>query len=57
MARTSKTGWEPACMPDQPGTCAECDLAYDCQTKMSGRLVAWPVVALVVAGVLALIVN
>lgn len=55
MSIQSETGYRPACMPKQAGTCARCDLAYDCQTKMQGRLIAWPVVALAAAAVLALI--
>ncbi len=59
MTTKSETGFIPSCMPKQVGTCARCDLAYDCQTKMSGRLMPWPVMALAVAvaltGVLALI--
>ncbi len=55
MTIRSESGFIPSCMPKQVGTCARCDLAYDCQTKMQGRLMPWPVMALVVAGVLALI--
>lgn len=54
---TSKTEkvYQPACMPEQPGTCARCDMAYDCQTKMAGRLLPWPVVGLALIAVVAVI--
>ena len=55
MTIRSQTGYVPSCMPKQVGTCARCDLAYDCQTKMQGRLLPWPVMALAAAAVLALI--
>jgi hypothetical protein len=56
MTVRSESGFIPSCMPKQPGTCAGCDLAYDCQTKMQGRLMPWPVMALGAAVVLALII-
>jgi len=54
---TDKVGkaYKPACMPEQPGTCARCDMAYDCQTKMSGRVLPWPLIALAVVAVLAFV--
>ena len=56
MTKKRDQVYEPACMPEQPGTCARCDMAYDCQTKMSGRLLPWPLVALAVIAVVAFIV-
>jgi len=51
----TEKAYEPACRPEQPGTCARCDMAYDCQSKMSGRFLAWPLVALAVIAVMAFI--
>jgi len=45
----------PACAPEQPGTCARCDMAYDCQSKMSGRFLPWPLVALVIIVIMAFV--
>ena len=56
MTKNSAKAYEPACMPEQPGTCARCDMAYDCQSKMSGRLLPWPLVALAVVAVLAFVI-
>lgn len=55
MATQSEKGFVPSCMPKQVGTCARCDLAYDCQTKMQGRIMPWPLMALAVVVVVALI--
>ena len=56
MTTSPEFTYRPACLPTQPGTCARCDLAYDCQSKMSGRMFAWPVLALAVAGLLAFLI-
>jgi hypothetical protein len=56
MIEDRKTAYKPSCMPTQVGTCAQCELAYDCQSKMNGRLMPWPLVALGVVAVVALVI-
>jgi len=42
--------YRPACRAAKAGGCADCNLAFDCQTKKEGRISPFLVVAVVLAG-------
>ena len=46
----------PACKSKRQGGCSTCALAYDCVSLQSGRAVPWPLVALLVVGVMSVLV-
>ena len=45
---TSEFQYRPACRATKPGGCSDCNLAYDCQAKMGGRISPFLVLAVVV---------
>jgi hypothetical protein len=47
--------YRPACQARSGAECANCSLSYDCVKARAGRAWAWPLVALVLVGVVALL--
>ncbi|MCG8561704.1 MAG: hypothetical protein MI824_18045 [Hyphomicrobiales bacterium] len=56
MINSEPTFRVPACKSKRPGGCSTCTLAYDCASLQGGRAVPWPLVALLVIGVMPLLV-
>ncbi|MGI9383428.1 MAG: hypothetical protein ACR2PO_09760 [Methyloligellaceae bacterium] len=46
----------PACKSKRPEGCSTCALAYDCVSLQTGRIVPWPLVGLLVLGMMAFFV-
>ena len=44
----------PTCQASHPSQCSGCYLAYDCGRVREGRSFSWGLVALAIAGILAL---
>ncbi|MGD9667756.1 MAG: hypothetical protein AB7U75_01730 [Hyphomicrobiaceae bacterium] len=47
----------PACKSAVPGGCSDCTLAYDCARASGGVPLAWPLVALLLVGIVTLVVG
>ncbi len=47
----------PACKSATPGGCSDCTLAYDCQRNWIGYPLAWPLVAILLVGVVTLAIR
>jgi hypothetical protein len=55
MTQSNSEPYRPACRSAQPGACSGCGLAFDCQRAQSGRVWAWPLVAIVLIGAVAVL--
>ncbi len=47
----------PACKSATPGGCSDCTLAYDCARASTGMPLAWPLVALLLVGIVTIAIG
>ncbi len=55
MQTGNEIAYRPACQGRTPADCANCTISYDCVRARSGRMLAWPLVALTLAAGLAVL--
>lgn len=56
MTKSSEEVYQPSCRAATGGGCSGCGLAYDCERARAGRMWAWPLVAILIVGTLAVLI-